>query len=63
VRTLPMLVLLPRPIICSRLASRNLGVVMGELWTTKSVWFRADRPHLWLRRPPGNGSERAGARV
>jgi len=34
---------------------------MGELWTTKSVWFRADRPHLWLRRPPGNGSERAGA--
>ncbi len=32
---------------------------MGELWTTKSVWFRADRPHLWLRRPPGNGSERA----
>jgi len=36
---------------------------MGELWTTKIVWFRADRPHLWLRRPPGNGSERAGARA
>ena len=35
---------------------------MGELWTTKSECSAADRPHLWLRRPPGNLSACAGAR-
>src|SRR4249919_2831806 len=41
--------LLPRSIICSRLASRNLGVVTGKLWTTKSEGSAATVPESQCR--------------
>src|SRR4249920_2872781 len=61
VRTFPMFVLLSHPNHVREVCVSQPGRLYGRVVDDEERVFGADRPHLWLRRPPEPVRTRRGA--